>query len=98
MSKSIFTITTVYINGAGLVDSRCVGYEYSKQMAIDMVVGNNGDIHEDLYSHCVIEEVGVGLYPQIKSFLWFEWDKDTEAYRHCCVPDGQEFIRNYGIG
>jgi len=98
MSKTIFTITTVYINAAGVANSRCVGYEFSKQMAIDMVIGNYGDIHEDSYSHCVIEETGVGIYPQIKSFLWFEWDKDAERYIQCCVPDACVSVSNYGIG
>lgn len=96
MSKSIFTITTLKIDSTD--SSRCVGYEFSKQMAIDMVIGNYGDVHEDCYTHCVIEETCVGIYPRIKSFLWFKWDDDADRYIQCCVPDGQEQMSNYGIG
>ena len=99
MSKSIFTITTLYINNAGIASTRCVGFEFSKQMAIDMVIGNYGDIHEgNYYSHCIIEEYGVGMYPHPKSFLWFKWDNDADRFIHCCVPEGEEQVRNYGIG
>jgi hypothetical protein len=79
---TIFTVTTVY--GTSLMDvhSRCIGYYFSEEYAIEAVLQNAGDMNEaGSYPYCVIEEMEQGIYaipPQ--KIMWFKWNDEEEGY------------------
>lgn len=89
---SVFFITTFtaikdWGYGRPHRQSRCVGYRTDRDLAIDAVKMNAGDIHEaGYYPLCLVEELGEGIYPQALSYAWFEWIEGVDAYRQIDGP------------
>ena len=68
------------------LDTRAMGYYFDNDTAVNAVLHNVDDIHEDgFYPFVVIEKIYPGLYPipdedDPDSESWFFWDKIQEAF------------------
>lgn len=78
--------------------SRCFGYCNTALDAIRAVLNNYADIHEELYTHAVIEKIGPGFHPMPEMEIWFKWDEDKEKWTLSSKPSWSEHIINWAIG
>ena len=68
-------------------DTRCVGYFSDKEMAIEVVENNIGDLYEaGCYPYIVIENIPEGIYQYDTQPIWFVYVKKTEKYQICATP------------
>ncbi len=68
-------------------DVRCVGYFSDKDMAIEVVENNIGDIYEaGCYQYAVIEHIPEGIYQYDTEPLWFTYIEKTQKYQPCATP------------
>ncbi len=68
-------------------DIRCVGYFSDKDMAIEVVRNNIGDIYEaGCYPYAVIEHIPEGIYQYDMEPLWFTYIEKTQKYQPCATP------------
>lgn len=78
---------------------RTVGWFPELKMAVDEVLSNAGDIHENSYQYCVIEETRWGIYPiPPLSELWYCWSKEKGQYMLGGKPKEVDIVVNFGIG
>lgn len=89
--EQIYTITTL-AETKELYNTRCIGYYFDLDIAIEEVKDNSGDMHEFYYEHCVIEEVKPGLYYYPRKEIWFEWDHEKEGY--VMIDEKPELYKN----
>jgi len=55
---------------------RAPGYFRKLDEAFDCISRNRGDIFEDgYYNYAVIEQIGQGLYPNIREIQWFFYNR-----------------------
>jgi hypothetical protein len=109
-APEIFLVTTLQPDGA----ARCVGWFRTMDEAVEIVMGNYGDICEAFYYRwAVIEPQGPGLYgcdgagDEVERSRWFEFtpgEPDKETGREGVVvkpidrPDKYARTCNFGIG
>lgn len=68
-------------------DYRCVGYFSDKDMAIEVVTNNIGDLYEaGCYQYAVIENIPEGIYQYDTEPMWFSYIEKTEKYQPCATP------------
>ena len=96
--ESIFTITTIDDRLYPKGDSRCVGYRLELGDAQESVINNYGDIHEDSYNYCAIEEVIPGIYPYVIKEYWYMWSKVANEYVSIEKPNRYMTTCNFSIG
>jgi hypothetical protein len=92
----IYTVTTIRIDG---YRSRTPGWFPTLKDAIDAVLTNSCDIHENYYSFAVVEEVPAGMYAfgeKGRAEFWFRWSPEHETYE--AVPKPDKFLRSVGWG
>lgn len=87
----ITTIRTIMIDGQEeFKTGRCWGYYHKEKDAMEVVLNNYTDIHENYYNWTVIEKIPEGIFPiQKEKSQWFKWDSDK--YKHSDKP---MFARN----
>jgi hypothetical protein len=68
-------------------DVRCVGYFSDKNIAIEVVENNIGDIYEaGCYQYAVIEHIPEGIYQYDTEPLWFTYVEKAQKYQPCATP------------
>ena len=95
----IYTVTSVNIEQP-VPRTRCWGYYFSKNEAIEAVKNNTGDLVEcGYYSHAVIEEIKEGILQVDLTPLWFRFtDQEVGKAVEIDRPPDQIGIVNYGMG
>ena len=80
-----------------IAHDRTVGWFSSYSEAELNVKNNNGDIHEEQFTHVVIEECYEGLYGGMYdcSKFWFVWDPGLKEYLKCDEPESEKSIIGY---
>lgn len=78
--------------------TRCIGYKESLDDACNSVEINEGEMHEALYSHVVIEEHEPRLWSGGKQVAWYEWDKSSYSWKRIPNPDFATNVSGYGMG
>jgi hypothetical protein len=100
-TKPIYTITTIREPADKIPagQPRCVGFYYSKDIAIEAVEHNSCDIYEEgYYPYAVVEEYHQGIYAFPKE-VWFKWDKKKKGYvRIKTRPKEFKFMAGFGLG
>lgn len=78
----MYFITTIeeLEDGCHPKGTRTVGYRSDLSVAIETVENNVCDIWEYLYEYAVIEELGEGLYPEVKKRILFKFNHDKNKY------------------
>lgn len=87
---NIYTITGLN----DLEDLRCFGWLPTVEEALIRVANNTGDLHEDRYTHLVIERIESGVFPVTKALCWFVWEGKWVA---CDRPAGWERVVNFAL-
>jgi hypothetical protein len=77
-------------------DTRTVGYYSSREQAFNVVLNNQCDLWETIYTYVVVEYIEPGLYPIAVDRWFFKWNMDTMRY----VPTGglPTHFGNYAFG
>lgn len=70
MNNKIYTITALFEKS----DKRCFGYYFNFEEAKQAVLENRGNIHECVYTFCVIEEYAPGIHSLGIQKAWFIYD------------------------
>jgi hypothetical protein len=96
--NKIFLVTVLFLNGEKIEYDRCFGFFFNVENAKNAVENNRCDMHESLYNHIVIEEVGEGISPEVKEIQWYKWDNKKNNYIECTKPKKIENVFNFGIG
>ena len=78
--------------------TRCVGFYDTKEAAMNTVIDNICDIWETVYHYAVVEEFGLGLYPDCKERHFFKFNIKTKKYDEIEEPKFVKNIDNFGIG
>lgn len=94
----MFFITTLIINNGKLQGSRCIGYYKEKNVAIDAVHNNAGDMCEYMYNYVAIEHLEEGIYPHDIEPLFFKWNEKTKKYDKVDRPEELKNSYAFGIG
>jgi hypothetical protein len=99
----IYTITVITKDGR---DSRCFGFYFTQDEALDAISENRGSMCECLYEYIVLEKQGQGIH----AIYWFKWSvnpfygeesEDRNCWLVCDAPKGEWFdgtINWSGIG
>jgi len=99
MNKVIYSITLLRLDSA--IRTRCVGYHFNKEDAIEAVEKNHCDIAErGWYRYAIIHTVPEGIH-QIqpdKNQIWFEYDTNTNIYHWIRKPEKMSGLAYAGIG
>jgi hypothetical protein len=95
---SYYVVTTMYKARKRIPRTRNVAIVKDEMTAIDIVVGNYGDIYEDSYDYALIEHLQTGLYPAVMKEIWFKWDKQKGKYVGCPKPKEFLHVVNFTIG
>ena len=77
---------------------RTVGYYPSKEIAIEDVLTNAVDMHEDMYKFAVIEFIPCGIYQPASEKIFFEWDDLSNRYIEIDSENFSDDFGNYAIG
>ena len=77
---------------------RAIGYYSHKEMAIEDVLENAIDMHEDMYKYAVIEFIPCGLYQPATEKIFFEWDDQSGHYLEVDSENFSDDFGNYAIG
>ena len=77
---------------------RPIGYYPHKEMAIEDVLENAIDMHEDMYKYAVIEFIPCGLYQPATEKIFFEWDDQSGHYLEVDSENFSDDFGNYAIG
>ena len=77
---------------------RTIGYYPNKGMAIEDVLENAIDMHEDMYKYAVIEFIPFGLYQPATKKIFFEWDDQSRHYFEVDSENFSDDFGNYAIG
>ena len=77
---------------------RTIGYYQHKEMAIEDVLENAIDMHEDMYKYAVIEFIPCGLYQPATEKIFFEWDGQSGHYLEVDSENFSDDFGNYAIG
>ena len=113
--KVIYTITTMRFGAyeiprgknkgkkvQSVLDDRVVGWFKEKEVAIQCVKENAGDIYEcGAYPYAVVEEVSAGLYPVCEKSWWFHWRRiglSDGCYTRSRKPKSHKNVVNFAIG
>lgn len=96
----IFTVTTVRrANNPLCASPRTVAWYKTFKSAERAILNNACDMYEDgYYPYAVIEEIGPGMYPEVKKETWFEWDTNKKAYVPCKKPELFKNVVSFSIG
>ena len=96
--RCIFAVTALNEEGhVQCVDpGRTFGWFAEYDTAEEAVLHNEGDIHENYYTHVVIERVREGIHPLARDQWWFAWS--VNAWIKCAKPQWAERICNWSIG
>lgn len=79
--------------------SRCVGFYYSLEEAMNLVKKNGMDIAEDgYYRFAVIEAKTPGTYSMVDIEWWFKYNKLDDIYTSCDKPEKLHNVCCFGIG
>lgn len=77
---------------------RPIGYYPHKEMAIEDILENAIDMHEDMYKYAVIEFIPCGLYQPATEKIFFEWDDQSGHYLEVDYENFSDDFGNYAIG
>ena len=78
-----YFITAIYYNSTDWEDDRnhrTFGYYSTLDAAKQAVEKNLCDMNEFLYNYIVIEEIGEGIHPEVKSEMWWAWSRDLKCW------------------
>jgi len=78
--------------------SKCVGYYFSLDDAVQAVKENGDDIHRTIYNYAVIEEIDEGIHLASKKEIWFKWDEETKRYESADKPQKIKNTGNLSMG
>jgi len=95
----ITTFTQYTIDSRGFPDMgtlRTVGYYSSREQAFNVVLNNQCDLWETIYTYAVVEYIEPGLYPIAVDRWFFKWNINTMQYE----PIGRlaDNFGNYAFG
>lgn len=77
---------------------RPIGYYPHKEMAIEDVLENAIDMHEDMYKYAVIEKIPMGLYQLAEERIFFKWDEDKHGFFEVDGKQFEDCFGNYAFG
>jgi hypothetical protein len=75
---------------------RTFGFSGSLKTARRWVNDNVCDMHECLYDHIVIENIGPGIHPETKQEWWYKWNGGR--WMICKKPDWSVGRVNWALG
>lgn len=79
-------------------DRRVFGYYDSMEEAALALSENRCDMRETVYDFAVVEEIGQGIHPDVKSRRFFAWFKDKEGFFPIDEPDEFKHYCNIALG
>jgi hypothetical protein len=100
-TSTIFTLTAVRIAATPfmrITDTRCWGYYFEADDALEAVKQNVGGMDDMLYNYLVIEQVSEGIGATAQALWWFRYDNAFESWVPCECPLGDACPVNIGIG
>ncbi len=93
---------TKYLEGAS---HRTFGYFSSLERALQAVRRNEYDLHECLYTWCVVETLGEGIHPVFdienigSNERWFRWSDEGQQWEPVQRPEWfQSVIGGFALG
>jgi hypothetical protein len=95
----IYALTTIgdpNRTGPGPMRCRTVGYFWALEQAEEVLTEDYGDLDEEMfYPWAVIEEVCPGVYPNVRSQRFWEYDRQVEGWKKAdgCPASLQEHMR-----
>ena len=94
-ANSIWTVSTVGLGHRQRIDSRCWGYYFNLDAAIQGMQAHCDD-EAGYYTHAVIEHIMPGIYANVVREEWFRYEDGQWA--ECNKPASEKHICNYAIG
>ena len=88
----MYFITGLHEEGNQFSARRCFGYYPRKHQAVQAIEGNCDDLHEDAFTHLVVEKVISGVHPPARDIAWYRYDSTSSRWIACERP---ESARNY---
>jgi hypothetical protein len=95
----IYALTTIgdpNRTGPGPMRCRTVGYFWALEQAEEVLTEDYGDLDEEMfYPWAVIEEVCPGVYPDVRSQRFWEYDRQAERWKKAdgCPASLQAHVR-----
>jgi hypothetical protein len=71
--KEIFTVTAVTRQKDKNHSSRCFGFFFDRDSAIEAIKTNHGDMEECYYSYIVLERQYAGIHALATQMAWYKW-------------------------
>jgi hypothetical protein len=69
--NEIFTVTAVVADGK--FPSRCFGFYFDRDEALDAIRVNYADMEECYYTYIVLERQSDGIHAHATQMAWYEW-------------------------
>ena len=64
----MYFITGLHEEGNQFIAKRCFGFYPRKHQAVNAISERSDDLHEDTFTHLVIEKCTSGVYPQARGY------------------------------
>lgn len=94
----MYFITGLQEEGQQFTGRRCFGFYPRKHQAITAIADNAEELHEDTYSHLVIEKCAPGVYPAAEDVSWFRFDRFSTRWVNCARPQSAKDYYHFSLG
>ncbi len=82
-----------------ITDSRCWGFYFNRDNAVNALHHNITDMHERLYNYAVIEGYREGIGHEVKEKRqFFKYDKERDGYFEIEEPEELKYLVSFSIG
>ena len=97
LDDKIVWFVTVF--GYEITDSRCWGFYFNRDNAVNALHHNITDMHECLYDYAVIEGYREGIsHEVIGKRQFFKYDKTRDGYFEIDEPEELKHLFSFSIG
>ena len=96
MNTPIWTVSTLGLRHEH-VGPRTWGFYHSLEEALDGL-HRFCDDECGYYTHAIVESFKPGIYAEVTSERWFEWQLDMYGWKPCEKPESESHVINYGMG
>jgi hypothetical protein len=94
----MYFITGLHEEGNQFIARRCFGYFPRKHQAVQAISDGSDTLHEDTFTHLVIEKCISGVYPQAQDIAWFRFDSSKSKWVNCIRPESAKHYFHFSLG
>jgi hypothetical protein len=94
----MYFITGLREEGNQFIARRCFGFYPRKHQAVQAISDDSGDLHEEIFTHLVIEKCTSGVYPSAHDIGWYRFDDSSTKWSSCNRPESAKNYFKFSLG